>query len=252
MPHGIVLLTGPTGSGKTTTLYSALMFLRSPEVNIQTVEDPVEYQLPGINQMQTKPGIGLDFADALRSILRQDPDIVMIGEIRDRDTADIAMRASLTGHLVLSTLHTNDAPSAITRLRDIGIEAYLIAATVRLVIAQRLVRVICKACHRECRPTAEEAAVIAAACPEAARWSFREGAGCAACSRTGYYGRTAILEFLELADPLRELILAGSGMSALRQRAAELGMEPLLSNGLDKARRGLTTVKEVLEACAAC
>jgi len=251
LPHGIVLLTGPTGSGKTTTLYSALHFLRSPEVNIQTVEDPVEYQIPGINQMAIKPAIGLGFADALRAILRQDPDIVMVGEIRDRDTADIAMRASLTGHLVLSTLHTNDAPAAITRLEDIGVERYLVAATVRLVIAQRLVRLICGECRQPAELAPEDARVVAGLWPEAAGWPYQAGAGCAKCEQCGYRGRTAVLEFLELTEPLRAMVAEGAGEAPLRERAQQAGMRPLIRNGLEKARRGLTTVREVLEACAA-
>ena len=251
MPHGIVLLTGPTGSGKTTTLYSAMSYLRNPEVNIQTVEDPVEYQLAGINQMPVRAGIGLGFAEALRAILRQDPDIIMIGEIRDRDTADIAMRASLTGHLVLSTLHTNDAPSAITRLRDIGIESYLIAATIRLVIAQRLARKICTECRGPYTLLPEELRVIQALCPEAAGWTYQKGAGCGRCNRSGYRGRTATLEFLEVSDILRDTIASGGTETTLRRQAIEQGMQPLIRNGLDKASRGITTVSEVLECCAA-
>lgn len=249
-PHGIILLTGPTGSGKTTTLYSALSYLISPEVNIQTVEDPVEYQLAGVNQMQVKSHIGLGFPEALRAILRQDPDIIMIGEIRDRDTADIAMRASLTGHLVLSTLHTNDAPAAITRLADIGIAPYLIAATIRLVIAQRLVRRICDAC-RQNAPDDEAHRIITALIPEAAAWHFQNGAGCPQCNRSGFRGRTAVLEFLEMTDPLRTLIMTGASETVVRQRAIELGLVPLLRNGLDKARRGITTAQEILDACTA-
>ena len=247
-PHGIVLLTGPTGSGKTSTLYSALSYLRSPEVNIQTVEDPVEYLVPGINQMAVKANIGLDFASALRSILRQDPDIIMIGEIRDRETADIAMRASLTGHLVLSTLHTNDSPSAFWRLRDIGIEPYLIAATMSLVISQRLVRVICEHCREPHAPNAEELRLAALAEPGAAQWTFCRGRGCNKCNGTGYRGRTGIFEFLEVTDPIREMILDGTGTVALRQKAIEQGMESLLLNGMQKVKKGVTTIDEVLSA----
>ena len=247
MPHGIILLTGPTGSGKTTTLYSALSYLRNPELNIQTVEDPVEYQLAGINQMQVKSGIGLGFAEALRAILRQDPDIIMIGEIRDRDTADIAMRASLTGHLVLSTLHTNDAPSAITRLRDIGIESYLIAATIRLIIAQRLARKICPSCRGPYTLQPEELRVIQALCPEAANWTYQTGHGCAHCNRSGYHGRTATLEFFEISGALRDIIATGGAETTLRSRSIEQGMQPLIRNGLEKASRGITTVSEVLD-----
>ncbi len=249
-PHGIVLLTGPTGSGKTTTLYGALNYLRDPAWNIQTVEDPIEYLLPGINQMQIKPVIGLDFASALRSILRQDPDIIMIGEIRDLETAQIAMRAALTGHLVLSTLHTNDAPSALWRLRDIGLEPYLIAATMRLTLAQRLVRVICPHCREEARPTEEEMDYAMALNPEAAAWQFQRGAGCLKCGKTGYRGRTGIFEYLEVSDPIREMILEESGAVAFRQKARELGMEPLALNGLRKVKEGTTTITEVMGTCS--
>ena len=250
LPHGIILLTGPTGSGKTTTLYSALLYLRHPSLNIQTVEDPIEYLLPGINQMQIKPRINLDFANALRAILRQDPDIIMIGEIRDLETAQIATRAALTGHLVLSTLHTNDAPSAVWRLRDIGIEAYLLAATLKLVLSQRLVRVLCPACTTETMPSQETLELATAAVPGAVSWKFMRGAGCARCSRTGFYGRTGIFEFLEISDPLRDLILSGAGAVDFRRRAIELGMEPLLVNGLRKVQQGITTVEEVVSVCA--
>jgi type IV pilus assembly protein PilB len=247
-PHGIILLTGPTGSGKTSTLYSALSYLRSPEVNIQTVEDPVEYLVPGINQMAIKSQIGLDFASALRSILRQDPDIIMIGEVRDRDTADIAMRAALTGHLVLSTLHTNDSPSAFWRLRDIGVEPFLIAATINLVISQRLVRKICESCRKEAAPTVEELRLASLADPGASGWTFYRGAGCSKCNNTGYRGRTGIFEFMEVTDPIREMVLDGTGTVALRQKAIEQGMETLLVNGMGKVKKGITTVDEVLGA----
>ena len=247
-PHGIILLTGPTGSGKTSTLYSALSYLRSPDVNIQTVEDPVEYLVPGINQMAVKPAIGLDFANALRSILRQDPDIVMIGEIRDLETAQIAMRAALTGHLVLSTLHTNDSPSAFWRLRDIGVEPYLIAATISLVLSQRLVRVVCAECRTEVKPTLEELRMAKLVDPHADQWTFVKGQGCHHCSDTGFRGRTAFFEFMEVTDPVREKLLDGSGTVALRQCAIEEGMETLLVNGMGKVRRGITTVDEILAA----
>ena len=247
-PHGIILLTGPTGSGKTSTLYSALSYLRSPEVNIQTVEDPVEYLLPGINQMAVKAQIGLDFANALRSILRQDPDIIMIGEIRDKETAEIAMRAALTGHLVLSTLHTNDSPSAFWRLRDIGVETYLIAATIKLVISQRLVRLLCEACRQPVKPSVEDVRVASLVDPQAANWTYYKGAGCPKCGHSGYRGRSGIFEFLEVTDAIREMVLNGTGTVELRNKAIELGMETLLVNGIGKVRRGLTTVDEVLGA----
>jgi len=249
MPHGIILLTGPTGSGKTTTLYSALSYIQSPEKNIQTVEDPVEYQIPGINQMQIKPAINLDFAHALRSILRQDPDIIMIGEIRDLETARIAMRASLTGHLVLSTLHTNDAPSAVWRLKDIGVESYLIGATVELVISQRLVRVICDDCREEYTPPSDLFRVVRAVCPDADQWRYVRGAGCRKCGKSGFRGRTALIEFMEMSDPLREIILAGAGETALRNKAAELGMQPLHVDGFAKVKNGVTTLDEVMNVC---
>lgn len=247
-PHGIILLTGPTGSGKTSTLYSALSYLRAPDVNIQTVEDPVEYLVPGVNQMAVKSSIGLDFANALRAILRQDPDIIMIGEIRDVETAQIAIRAALTGHLVLSTLHTNDSPSAFWRLRDIGVEPYLIAATISLVLSQRLIRVVCPNCGREVNPTTEELRIAGLVDPHPERWKFMKGQGCQKCSHSGYRGRTAIFEFLDVTDPIREMVLAGGNTVALRQAAIEQGMETLLVNGLGKVRRGLSTVDEVLAA----
>ena len=247
-PHGMVLLTGPTGSGKTSTLYSALSFLKSAERNIQTVEDPVEYLLPGINQMQSKAAIGLDFANALRAILRQDPDIIMVGEIRDVETARMAIRAALTGHLVLSTLHTNDSPSAFWRLRDIGIESFLTAATIKLVLSQRLVRIICANCKQAAQPEPEALRMAAAALPESASWSFFRGAGCFQCGQTGFHGRTAILEFLEVTRPIRDMVIDESGEDVFRRRAIELGMAPLLINGLRKVARGVTTLEEVLRA----
>ena len=246
MPHGIILITGPTGSGKTTTLYSALNYAKTPERNIQTVEDPVEYQLPGINQMSIKERIGLDFSRALRSILRQDPDVIMIGEMRDGETASIAMRAALTGHLVLSTLHTNDATSAFSRLRDIGVEPYLIAATIKLVLSQRLVRKICEKCKTEETPNPEQLAIITAGYPEVADWTFYKGEGCEACAHSGFHGRIAVLEFLEMSDELRNMILDGSGDTPIRAKALEVGMQTLSENGLTKIKEGLTTIDEVL------
>ncbi len=249
MPNGIVLLTGPTGSGKTTTLYSALNMLKSRTKNIQTVEDPVEYLLGGINQMQILPRIGLDFASALRSILRQDPDIILIGEIRDLETARIAMRASLTGHLVLSTLHTNDAPSAFCRLTDIGIEPYLTSSTVRLVVSQRLVRVLCPDCKAPEQPSDDVLRVSCGVFPDARDWTYMQAVGCRKCGNLGYMGRTAIVEFLPVSDVVREMILDGTREVVFRQRAVELGLEPLLTNGMRKVRDGVTTVGEVLGVC---
>ena len=247
MPHGIILLTGPTGSGKTTTLYSALNYLKSPEKNIQTVEDPVEYLMPGVNQMPIRPKIGLDFATALRAILRQDPNIIMIGEIRDGDTAEIAMRASLTGHLVLSTLHTNDAPSVFSRLKDIGVEPYLIATTIKLVIAQRLVRVLCSECKQPHPLEPDQLMRVTRERPDAAAWTFYRSLGCARCHRTGFRGRKGIFEFMEVTEPIRKMILDGSDATTVRQKAHEQGMQTLFANGLDKVKLGITTVEEVMK-----
>ncbi len=249
MPNGIILLTGPTGSGKTTTLYSALEFLRDPRRNIQTVEEPVEYQIDGINQMAVKTAIGLDFATALRFILRQDPDTILIGEIRDLDTAQIAMRAALTGHLVLSTLHTNDAPSAVWRLRDIGTPAYLIAATLRLVMSQRLVRNVCRNCPTAYTPPEEMTDLAARIDQTAGAWQFTHGAGCVKCSKTGYSGRTAIVEFLEVNNLFREKIVEAGSDIEIRQAAVKGGMLPLIHHGLQKVKAGITTIEEVLSVC---
>ena len=250
-PNGIILLTGPTGSGKTSTLYSALNFLKTPELNIQTVEDPVEYLIGGINQMRIRPQINLTFANALRSILRQDPDIIMIGEIRDLDTARIAMQASLTGHLVLSTLHTNDAPTAFNRLKDLGVESYLVAATINLVMSQRLVRVICPRCKEERQLAPEDRELFKRYFPKEDFPPLYHGTGCQKCAKTGYFGRTGILEFLEVSDKMRVLIVQETSTHEMRKRAAEEGMEPLLLNGLRKVRAGITTMEEVLSVCQA-
>jgi type IV pilus assembly protein PilB len=245
-PNGIILLTGPTGSGKTTTLYSALSFLKNPDLNIQTVEDPIEYMIDGINQTHIRPQIGLDFAACLRAILRQDPDIIMIGEIRDLETAQIATRSSLTGHLVLSTLHTNDAPSTFSRLKDIGVPAYLISATVKLVIAQRLVRVICERCKEEYCPPAAELEQASEICLDAKTWKFYRGCGCPDCQQTGFRGRSGVFEFLEVTDTLRELIVEHCSDAVMRKTALEGGMESLSLNGLMKAKNGITTLEEAL------
>ena len=250
-PHGIILVTGPTGSGKTTTLYAALSYLKDPKWNIQTVEDPVEYLIPGINQMQTKAAIKFDFAEGLRAILRQDPDIIMIGEIRDQETARIAMRASLTGHLVLSTLHTNDAPAALWRLRDIGIESYLVAATMRVALSQRLVRVICPDCKRKYKPSEQEMIFATTLNPAAASWEYKRGVGCRKCERTGFYGRKGIFEYLEVNGPVREMILQGETSSAFRKHCIELGMETLAMNGMRKVAEGTTSISELMVVCAA-
>lgn len=246
MPNGIILLTGPTGSGKTTTLYSALSFLKSPELNLQTVEDPIEYLVNGINQTQIRPNIGLDFADCLRSILRQDPDTIMIGEIRDLETAQIAIRSSLTGHLVLSTLHTNDAPSSFSRLIDIGVEPYLMAATIKLFIAQRLVRMICPKCKTVYSPPKSQIDLVQMHCPDADTWTYYHGEGCLDCNHTGFRGRTGIFEFLEVTDELREKVHERMSNIELRATAIECGMEPLAHNGFMKVKKGITTIEEVL------
>lgn len=249
MPNGIVLLTGPTGSGKTTTLYTAVNYIKSPAKNIQTVEDPVEYLIEGVNQMPTRPKIGLDFAQCLRHILRQDPDVVMIGEIRDAETAEIAMRASLTGHLVLSTLHTNDAPSAFSRMRDIGIASYLTAATLRLVIAQRLVRRVCDRCREAYRPDETELNWIRPVCPDSAAWTFYRGTGCAHCRHSGYKGRRAVFEFLEVTPSIREAVHREVDDMILRKLAVEQGMEPLVHNALARVKAGETTLSEAISVC---
>ncbi len=238
-PHGIVLVTGPTGSGKTTTLYSALTTLNIPDRKIFTVEDPIEYQLPGISQIQVQPKIGLTFASALRSILRQDPDVMMIGEIRDIETAEIAIQAALTGHLVLSTVHTNSAAGTITRLIDMGVPEYLLASTVKGVLAQRLVRRLCNACARPSSRSPGQAAQVGQGGPRAA-------VGCPACRQTGFAGRTMISELLTLNDRLKDAVLARAGERALEAAAVEGGMVTLYDDGLEKVRAGETSIEEVL------
>jgi len=249
MPHGIVLLTGPTGSGKTTTLYSALQMLKSRTKNIQTVEDPVEYMIEGINQVHVRANVGLTFAAALRAILRQDPDIILLGEIRDLETAQIAMQASLTGHIVLSTLHTNDAPSAFSRLTDIGVPPYLSASTVRVVVAQRLVRRLCSICRQAVEPDQEMLGITKTVFPGADTWTYYKPGGCRECKEYGYRGRIAIAEYLPMSDGIRQLRLDHAGEIVMRTRAMELGMETLLQNGLRKVGQGISTVEEVLSAC---
>jgi type IV pilus assembly protein PilB len=243
-PHGMILITGPTGSGKTTTLYSVLSELNSPEYNIVTVEDPIEYQLPGINQVAVRAEIGLGFADALRSILRQDPDIVMIGEIRDNETADIAVKAALTGHQVLSTLHTNDAAGAITRLDDMGIEPFLISSSVILACAQRLVRRICPNCKEEFMPEPEVFQKLEIEAMEGV--PFYKGQGCDRCKRRGYLGRAAILEVLPISESSRRLIIKRASAAVVKNQAMSEGMRTLRMVGIDKAREGITTLEEVL------
>ncbi len=246
--HGIILVTGPTGSGKTTTLYATLQRLNSTELNIITVEDPIEYQLSGIGQIQVNPRIDLTFANGLRSILRQDPDIIMVGEIRDRETAEIAIQASLTGHLVFSTLHTNDAASAVTRLIDMGIEPFLISSSVLAMLAQRLVRLVCQHCGEAFTPEAETLRELGltAADLAASGGQFMRGRGCEACRQTGYRGRTGIYEMLVLDDPVRSLIMQRANSGMIKSAAMQRGMTPLLYNGARRVLAGLTTAEEVL------
>src|SRR6266446_3828358 len=250
-PYGMVLVTGPTGSGKTNTLYSALQSLNTVDTNIMTAEDPVEFNLPGINQVQMKEQIGLNFAAALRSFLRQDPNIVLVGEIRDFETAEIAIKAALTGHLVLSTLHTNDAPSTISRLMNMGIEPFLVATSVNLIQAQRLIRRICKDCKKE-HPTPMEALVEIGFTPEeAGKLKTYKGKGCPTCNDTGYKGRIGLYEVMEITDEIRELILIGASSLELRKKSIEDGMITLRESGLQKIRNGVTTIEEVLRETVA-
>ncbi|MEC9242508.1 MAG: GspE/PulE family protein [Gemmatimonadota bacterium] len=250
-PHGIVLSTGPTGSGKTTTLYAAVDRIRTGREKILTVEDPVEYELPGVPQVPVNEKVGLTFANALRALLRQDPDVMLVGEIRDQETADIATHAALTGHLVLSTLHTNDAATALTRLVDLGIEPYLVASTVEAVLAQRLVRRICESCRRPVELTAEQRAALGDAASELGEvW---EGEGCEQCRGTGYSGRTGIYELLVMEPEIREAVLGDATISAgrLQVLAREAGMKLLREDGLRVVAEGFTTVEEVLRVASA-
>lgn len=245
-PWGMVLVTGPTGSGKTNTLYSSISRINKPETNIMTAEDPVEFNLHGINQVQTKEQIGLTFAEALRSFLRQDPDIILIGEIRDFETAEISVKAALTGHLVLSTLHTNDAPSTINRLMNMGIEPFLVATSVNLICAQRLVRRVCKDCRQE-QQVPEQALIDIGFTPEeAAECTPLKGRGCPTCNNTGYKGRVGLFEVLEVSEEIREMILTGCSALELKRQAVEEGMITLRRSGLAKIATGMTTIDEVV------
>jgi len=247
--HGIVLVTGPTGSGKTTTLYGALSRINTPDLNILTVEDPVEYQLQGISQMAINPKIGLTFATGLRSFLRQDPDVIMVGEIRDRETAEIAIQASLTGHLVFSTVHTNDAAGAITRLVDMGVEPFLVASSLTALLAQRLVRRLCTGCREAYRPTAEELAEVGMTPEQVARAgnpTLYRAAGCPACGQTGYRGRTGIYEFLPVDDEIRTLAIKNVDSNTIKKQAVKRGMTTLLEDGARKVLAGETSIAEVL------
>jgi type IV pilus assembly protein PilB len=249
-PYGMVLVTGPTGSGKTTTLYSALSELNKPEDNICTAEDPVEFNLPGINQVQMHEDIGLNFAAALRSFLRQDPDIIMIGEIRDFETAEIAIKAALTGHLVLSTLHTNDAPSTITRLLNMGVEPFLVTASVQLVQAQRLVRKICSACKQPTETSRDELKALGAKDEEVDTAACYRGVGCQVCGGSGYKGRVALYEVMPFKDALKELVLQGAAAVEIKAEAIRQGMRTLRMSGIRKICEGVTSVDEVARITA--
>ncbi|HQL50653.1 MAG TPA: ATPase, T2SS/T4P/T4SS family [Kiritimatiellia bacterium] len=248
LPDGVLLVTGPTGSGKTTTLYACLGQINLPDRKIITVEDPVEYQMSGINQVQVNKDVGLDFSAALRSILRQAPNIVMIGEIRDHETADIAMEAALTGHLVFSTLHTNDAPSAVTRLLDIGVKPFLVASALRAAMAQRLVRAICEKCRAEYVPTERELKMLGALSKNTTTSTMFKGKGCPHCGQGGYKGRKGIFEIFQIDDSIQRLIFDHSPATVLRARAREMGMRTLREDGMLKVASGMTTLEEVLRA----
>jgi general secretion pathway protein E len=241
-PNGIVLVTGPTGSGKTTTLYAALSTINSIDKNIITIEDPVEYELNLIRQTQINPKAGLTFASGLRSILRQDPDIIMVGEIRDKETAEIAIRASLTGHLVFSTLHTNDAASALTRLIDMGIEPFLVSTSVIAILAQRLVRVTCSGCKEKYTPSEETLKDLNIT----KKVDFYKGKGCKRCKKTGFSGRIGVYELLIMSEEIRDMVTAKSSAGEIKKKALSSGMITLFSDGLEKVKQGITTIEEVL------
>jgi type IV pilus assembly protein PilB len=246
VPNGIILVTGPTGSGKSTTLYGALCEIASMENNVCTVEDPIEYRLPLINQFQVQEKVGLTFSKALRTLLRQDPDVIMVGEIRDQETARTAIQAAMTGHLVLSTLHTNDAPSAITRLTNMGIEAYLIGAALNMVLAQRLVRRTCAKCRRPYEPPKTLRKTLERMGCHVDK--FFRGPGCRHCRNTGYSGRVGLHELMIVDDAIRDAIVAGESIAQIRKMAVALGMITLSYDGFRKVREGLTTVEEVIQA----
>jgi type IV pilus assembly protein PilB len=250
-PFGMVLVTGPTGSGKTTTLYSALSELNKTTTNISTAEDPVEFNLPGINQAQMHDDIGFNFASALRAFLRQDPDIIMVGEIRDYETAEIAIKASLTGHLVLSTLHTNDAPSTVSRLLNMGVEPFLVASSINCILAQRLARRICTACQEDMPLNPEILVNIGIPAAEARHLKVKQGKGCDRCAGTGYKGRVALYEVMPMTEELREFVLNGASTAELKREAIRLGMMSLRASALYRLREGTTSVEEVLRVTAA-
>lgn len=245
-PYGMVLVTGPTGSGKTTTLYSALSELNKIASNISTAEDPVEFNLVGINQVQIHEEIGLNFANALRSFLRQDPDIIMVGEVRDFETAEIAIKAALTGHLVLSTLHTNDAPSTINRLLNMGVEPFLVASSVNLILAQRLARMVCSNCRQPVEIPPQALLDIGVAREDIGSFTCVQGTGCPQCNGSGYRGRIALYEVMPVSDELRDLVLNGASATEIKRRAVSLGMKTLRQSGLTKLKEGMTTVGEVV------
>ena len=245
-PWGMVLVTGPTGSGKTNTLYSALSRINTPETNIMTAEDPVEFNLPGVNQVQMKDAIGLNFAAALRSFLRQDPNIILVGEIRDFETAEIAVKAALTGHLVLSTLHTNDAPSTINRLMNMGIEPYLVATSVILIAAQRLIRRVCTNCKGPTEVAPQVLVSLGFTPDEAKSVQVMKGKGCERCNNTGYKGRVALIEVIEVSEEIREMILSGASSIEIKRKGIEEGMISLRRSGLVKIKEGITTIEEVV------
>jgi len=250
-PYGMVLVTGPTGSGKTTTLYSALSELNKVSENISTAEDPVEFNLPGVNQVQMHEEIGLNFAAALRSFLRQDPDIIMVGEIRDYETAEIAVKAALTGHMVLSTLHTNDAPSTINRLLNMGVEPFLVTASVNLILAQRLARKVCPECKTPVETNPQTLIDLGASPEDARQIQLYKGVGCRTCNNTGYKGRIALYEVMVLSDPLKELVLQGASAAEIKAESIRQGMATLRQAGIGKLKEGTTTIEEVLRVTAA-
>jgi type II secretion system protein E len=247
-PHGIILATGPTGSGKSTTLHAALQEVYSPEKKVITIEEPVEYELAGANQINVRPEIGLTFASGLRHIVRQDPDIIMVGEVRDRETADIAIHAALTGHLVFTTVHTNDAPGAVTRLQDMGIEPYLVASSIVGVLAQRLVRTLCPQCRQAFRPTWEDLREIEMAPEAAGSLTLFRAVGCDLC-HNGYLGRTGVFELLNVDDEVRRQVIDKISSNVIKQRAVEKGMRTLLADGRQKVTEGLTTIEELVRVC---
>jgi type IV pilus assembly protein PilB len=250
-PYGMVLVTGPTGSGKTTTLYSALSELNKESENISTAEDPIEYNLPGINQVQMHDDIGLNFASALRAFLRQDPDIIMVGEIRDFETAEIAIKAALTGHLVLSTLHTNDAPSTVSRMLNMGVEPFLVTASVNLILAQRLARKICTECKEEAEVVPQTLIDMGMAPEDASTIKVYQGSGCRSCNNTGFKGRLAFYEVMVFGEELKEMVLQGASTAELKAESIRLGMQTLRVAGLEKIKAGITTLEEVVRVTAA-